>query len=128
MKRMTFLLAAASIALTLTACGTNATQDQPKPVRQTATAYLDQDKDTAVKVTVDLTGGWSVQFARGAVYLYEGEAAEDAESTAMLITLDQDAYDGHLADAMEDEERKETAEGIYFTPYEKREFLSHHTG
>lgn len=38
---------------------------------QTASAYLDQS-GKAVKVTVDLTGGWSVEFAPGAVYLYEG--------------------------------------------------------
>ena len=44
---------------------------------QTASAYLDQS-GKAVKVTVDLTGGWSVEFAPGAVYLYEGNTDGEA--------------------------------------------------
>ena len=56
---------------------------------QTASAYLDQS-GKAVKVTVDLTGGWSVEFAPGAVYLYEGNT--DGEAAALRITLDEEVY------------------------------------
>ena len=56
---------------------------------QTASAYLDQS-GKAVKVTVDLTGGWSVEFAPGAVYLYEGNT--DGEAAALGITLDEEVF------------------------------------
>lgn len=53
---------------------------------QTASAYLDQS-GKAVKVTVDLTGGWSVEFAPGAVYLYEGNTDGEAAASGIRIHL-----------------------------------------
>ena len=63
---------------------------------QTASAYLDQS-GKAVKVTVDLTGGWSVEFAPGAVYLYEGNT--DGEATALGITLDEEVFQDYTKEA-----------------------------
>lgn len=61
-------------------------------VKQSASAYLDQDGNE-VCVTVDLSDGWSVEFARRAVYLYDGQGEEPA---AVGITLDEEVYNGQV--------------------------------
>lgn len=112
MKRTICALLAALIALSLAACGT------ANSGKQTASAYLDQESDAAIEVTVDLSGGWSVEFARGAAYLYDSEITEGKESVAMLITLDKEVYEDHLANAIADENHKEANGGVYYTYYE----------
>ena len=108
MKRTICALLAALIALSLAACGT------ANSGKQTASAYLDQDGN-CVTVTVDLSGGWSVEFVRGAAYLYDGEITEGKEGVAMLITLDKDVYEEDLAKAMADGGHKEADGGVYYT-------------
>ena len=103
-------LLAAVLLLSLTACSSGNVNSG----KQTASAYLDQD-GTCIEVTADLTGGWSVEFARGAVYLYDGEIIEDKESTAMLITLDKDVYEEDMDEAMADDNHKEADGGVYYT-------------
>ena len=66
--------------------------------RQIASAYLDQGGN-AICVTLDLSGGWSVEFAPGAFYLYDGDYSEDSEAIAMGITLDQEVFEEYLAEA-----------------------------
>ena len=66
-------------------------------------------------MTADLTGGWSVEFARGAAYLYDSEITEGKESTAMLIALDKDVYEEDMAEAMADKNHKEADGGVYYT-------------
>ena len=112
MKRTICALLAALIALSLAACGT------ANSGKQTASAYLDQESDATIEVTVDLSGGWSVEFARGAAYLYDSEITEGKESVGMLITLDKEVYEDHLANAMADENHKEANGGVYYTYYE----------
>ncbi len=111
MKKTICILIAVCIMLALAACGAG-TADSGK---QTASAYLDQDSDTVVDVTVDLSGGWSVDFARGAVYLYDGENTEGKESVAMLITLDQEVYEENMAAAEADKDHKDADGGVYYT-------------
>ena len=82
--------------------------------KQTASAHLDQSEDAVVDVTVDLSGGWSVEFARGAVYLYDSEITEGKEAVAMLITLDQEVYEDHMATAEADQDSKEADGGVYY--------------
>lgn len=65
---------------------------------QTVTAYLDQDGNTVV-VKADVSGGWTASFARGAVYLYDGEDDGERSSAAMAITLEQDVYEDYVKDA-----------------------------
>ncbi len=113
MNRTICVLLTALLALSLAACGNGKTESQ----KQTASAYLDQDGAT-VEVTVDLSGGWSVEFVRGAAYLYDGEITEGKEGVAMLITLDKDVYEEDLAKAMADGSRKEADGGVYYTYYE----------
>ena len=111
MKRMICVLLAAVMVLSLAACGNgNASSG-----KQTASAYLNQDEDVAVEVTADLSGGWSVEFARGAAYLYDGEITEGKEGIAMLLTIDKDVYDEDYAKAMADGSHKEADGGVYYT-------------
>ena len=112
MKRTICALLAALIALSLAACGT------ANRGKQTASAYLDQESDAAIEVTVDLSGGWSVEFVRGAVYLYDSEITETNDGVAMLVTLDKEGYEEDLEAAMADESHKEADGGVYYTYYE----------
>ena len=112
MKRTICALLAALIALSLAACGT------ANSGKQTASAYLDQESDAAIEVTVDLSGGWSVEFVRGAVYLYDSEITETNDGVAMLVTLDKEVYEEDLEAAMADESHKEADGGVYYTYYE----------
>ena len=111
MKRAIWALLAAVMVLSLAACGTG----NASGGRQTASAYLNQNEGVAVEVTVDLSGGWSVEFVRGAVYLYDGEITAGKEGVAMLITLDKEVYDEDLAKAMADKNHKEADGGVYYT-------------
>lgn len=117
MKKTICMLLTIILALALAGCGAGTGAggaDKADIGKQTASAYLDQD-GTCIEVTADLTGGWSVEFARGAVYLYDGEITEDKESTAMLITLDKDVYEEDMDEAMADQNHKEVDGGVYYT-------------
>ena len=111
MKRTICMLLAALMVLSLAACGTG----NANSGKQTASAYLNQSEDAAVEVTVDLSGGWSVEFVRGAAYLYDGEITQGKEGVAMLLTIDKDVYDEDYAKAMADGSHKEADGGIYYT-------------
>ena len=111
MKKTICVLLAVVMVLALAACGSGNTNSG----KQTASAYLNQNEDVAVEVTVDLSGGWSVEFVRGAAYLYDGEITEGREGVAMLITLDKEVYEEDLAKAMADTNRKEADGGVYYT-------------
>ena len=92
MKRMICTLLAAVLLLSLAACSSGNVNSG----KQTASAYLDQESDAAIEVTVDLSGGWSVEFVRGAVYLYDSEITETNDGVAMLVTLDKEVYEEDL--------------------------------
>ena len=112
MKRTICTLLAAVLLLSLAACGTT------NSGKQTASAYLDQEAGAAIEVTVDLSGGWSVEFVRGAAYLYDSEITETNDGVAMLVTLDKEVYEEDLEAAMADESHKEADGGVYYTYYE----------
>lgn len=119
MKKLTLMLFVACMVLMTTSCTsntkTNNHESQEKtPHKQTAQAYLDQEKEKAINITIDLSGGWSVEFSRGAAYIYKGSVSESEESDAMLITLDPVVYSEYEAQAMADEGHKEADGGIYF--------------
>ena len=114
MKKLISIVMAVCLALSISACGAGSASGG----KQTASAYLDQSEAAVIEATVDLSGGWSVEFARGAIYLYDGEITEGKECIAMLVTLDQEVYGEHLAEAQADKDHKEADGGIYFTYYE----------
>ena len=80
-----------------------------KSVKQTASAYLDQE-DNTITATVDLTDGYSCDFARGAVYLQD----EKGNEVAMGLTLGQDVYEEYAAAAKADATSKEIAGGVMY--------------
>ena len=80
-----------------------------KSVKQTASAYLDQE-DNTITATVDLTDGYSCDFARGAVYLQD----EKGNEVAMGLTLGQDLYEEYAAAAKEDANSKEIDGGVMY--------------
>ena len=92
----------------LAAYGSGKTNNQ----KQTASAYLNRAGDTAMEVTVDLSGGWSAEFVRGAAYLYDGEVTEGKEGVAMLLTIDKDVYEEDFTKAMADGSHKEADGGV----------------
>ena len=112
MKRIIALLMAAALAIGLAVCAA-----EDGSAAQTASAWLDQD-GSVVLVTVDLTGGWSVEFARGAAYLYDGAITEGKECVAMLVTLDKEVYDEDLAAAQAEGNAAEAGGGIVYPSYE----------
>ena len=77
-------------------------REVPKDI-QTASAVLDAD-GIDLTVYVDLSDGYSVDFATGAVYLYKGSAVgDDVEPVAMGICLERQVYDEYVS-AAEDKE------------------------
>ena len=80
-----------------------------KSVKQTATAYLDQDENTVV-ATIDLSDGYSCEFSRGAVYL----SNQEEKPVAIGLTLMQDVYEDYLKAAKADANSKEINGGIMY--------------
>ena len=82
------------------------------PGKQTASAVLDRDENP-VRVIVDLSDGWSAEFASGAVYLYDEPNDGEIAAAAMGITLTEDVYEEYIEDAEEKEDFR-TDDGITF--------------
>ena len=66
--------------------------------RQIASATLDYDTEPVI-ATVDLTDGWSVEFASGAFFLYDSEFTEDTPAMAIGLTLEKEVYEEYLESA-----------------------------
>ena len=81
--------------------------------RQLASAVLDIDTQPVI-ATVDLTGGWSVEFVAGAFFLYEGEFSEDTPAKAIGLTLEQDVYEEYLASAKASDTLRELDNGVAY--------------
>ena len=82
-----------------------------EPVRQTASAYLNQE-GTVVEATVDLTDGYSCDFARGAVYLHDGNNNTDP---AIGIVLEQENYEDHVVASQAAADRKDINGGFMYS-------------
>ena len=80
-----------------------------KSVKQTTTAYLDQEGST-VTATVDLSDGYSCDIARGAIYLQD----DKDNSVARGLTLCQETYEDYAAAAKEDVNSKELDGGVMY--------------
>lgn len=91
-KTWNCLLMAVMILWTLSACA--AGNAVAPAVKQTAERAYQVNGQT-VLVTVDLSGGWSVSFASGAVYLYEHA---EKEAVAFGYPLNEAEYNEHAAD------------------------------
>lgn len=134
MKKIASLTAALlALMLLLCACGSTdsgAAEEETADAgtgKQTASAWLSEE-DTDVRVTIDLTGGWSVDFARGAFYLYDGENVEGKEAVAIGIMLSKEVYDEHMADAEASDSLREVEGGVAFTREDYEAYLFTVTG
>ena len=102
--------------------GCQSSKDETKEVKQTANAWISED-DVRTSATVDLTGGWSVEFATGAIYIYDKEITPNTDAVAMCITLSEEVYNDHLKEAKESDTYKETDDYIYHKGYDAGEYL-----
>ena len=87
---------------------------------QTVSAGL-INEDVRSIVTVDIHGGWSVEFARGAAYLYEGEILPDMECDARCVMLDKEVYEEYQSEAGAAESFREVEGGITWSREEEGE-------
>ncbi len=102
MKKMIILIAVLVLAMMMAIAGCG-TEEQAS----TATARLTEGDHTTM-ATVDLSGGWSVQFATGAVYLYEGVNDGEVDCTAMVVTLEKKVYDEYVTGYKDEESYKQS--------------------
>ena len=82
--------------------------------KQITSAWL-QEGDTRANVRVDVSGGWSAEYATGAVYLYDNWENENSESLAMFLSLSKDVYEEYLTTAAEGENYQETDTYVSYT-------------
>ena len=73
-----------------------------------------QEGNRSVMVTIDLSGGWSVEFAEGAFYLSDHEPSADSESVAIGITLADDVYQDYVDEANKSDSKKDVEGGISY--------------
>ena len=81
---------------------------------QTASAYLDQDGHE-VKILIDVSDGFSAEFAHGAAYLYDGAVSEDTEPVAVGLTLDEDVFEEYIETASASSSYREFARSFAYT-------------
>ena len=111
MKKVCGMFLGMCLAMTLTA-GSMAAEIEP--ARQTATASFELDGESAL-VTVDITGGWSIEFATGAVYLFDGENDGMREAVAYGYIMDQAEYDENVEEYKDYDSFTELENGVTFS-------------
>ena len=95
-----------------------------KSNKQTATAYLNQEGPT-IEATVDLSKGYSCDFARGAIYLYDQENNEGVEAVALGITLSEEVYNDYLNESkMADANAKDFNGGVMYKADDQMVFIT----
>ena len=94
MTKQFCLLMAACMLLSLAACGARGKEPEPNPGGQTATAAY-RLYGQATEVVVDLSGGWSVNFADDSVYLYNGANDGVKAPVASGRVIDKAEYDAN---------------------------------
>ena len=112
-----FIVLATIVAMLSFSMLAYASEDEYPTYDQTASAILDQG-GAEVQVIVDITNGWSVEFARGAVYLYtEGVDPFDTttEAVAMGLTLDEEVFKEYMEEAQASDSYKEYAQSFSYT-------------
>lgn len=118
------LLIVLALAFSLAACGSgsggatalaeNSTQSQTAASAEdgkqiAARTYFRYGRD--IDVALDLTGGWSAEFASAAMYLYDGPYNEDRETTAFGCLMNQLDYDQYAADFKDYDSFRQSEDG-----------------
>lgn len=85
-------------------------------VKQSASAWLTAgDDDGRFSAKVDLTGGYSVEFASGAIYLYDQEIVDGVtESVAMAVSLSEEVYNEYMDEASQSDSYREVDGGVAY--------------
>ena len=73
----------------LTGCST---KDETSVKQSAAAKQLVNENQSAI-MTVDLTGGYSVEFASGAAYFYKGDTLEESETIAHAFVIDKTKFE-----------------------------------
>ena len=98
-KRFLLVILMLACLFAFTGCG--------KDASHSASAKLNVGDNGVAIMTVDLTGDYSVEFASGAVYFYEGEVSDETLAHGFIIT--EDEYN----DEVKYFEEKEDLDGEY---------------
>ncbi len=117
MKKAIYLIGAAALSAALLAgCGQADPAADTSDMKQSATAWLQEENDDGrISAKVDLTGGYSVEFASGAVYLYDQEIVDGVtECVAMAITLDQGVFKEYMDEASGSDTCREVDGGVAY--------------
>lgn len=83
-----------------------------KVVKQIASAKQIVDDDQSAMMTVDLTDGYSVEFASGAAYFYKGEPSDENEAIAFAYVISKKEYDNEIAYLTENKESKDELKNL----------------
>ena len=104
-------------ALMLIMCMSAACGSSDDAAKSTATAKQTVGEKQEALMTVDLTGGYSVEFASGAAYFYKGVPSDDNEVIAFGYVLSKKEYDEEVAyitsDKAEADEVQDLGDGVY---------------
>ena len=117
MKKAICLIGSVALCAALLAgCGQSGApaETAADAVKQSASAWLTaEDDEGRFLAKVDLTGGYSVEFASGAVYLYDQEIVDgETESVAMAISLSEEVYNEYMDEANQSDTYREV-DGAY---------------
>lgn len=113
MKKLICMFVSLCLILALAGCGASGTKSVSTG-KQTAAAtfYLN---DISADVSVDISGGWSIEFSTGAVYLYDGENDGQREAIAHGYIIDQAEYDENVTEYRDYESFTEVENGVKFS-------------
>lgn len=117
MKKAICLIGSVALCAALLAgCGQSGApaETAADAVKQSASAWLTaEDDEGRFLAKVDLTGGYSVEFASGAVYLYDQEIVDgETESVAMAVSLGEEVYNEYMDEAGQSDTYREV-DGAY---------------
>lgn len=117
MKKAICLIGSVALCAALLAgCGQSGApaETAADAVKQSASAWLTaEDDEGRFLAKVDLTGGYSVEFASGAVYLYDQEIVDgETESVAMAVSLSEEVYNEYMDEANQSDTYREV-DGAY---------------
>ena len=112
MKRILALILALTMLLALAACGGGKGSEGTGQTQTATNTYRLHGQETVV--SVDLSGGWSVEFATGAVYLYDGPNDGERDPVAFGYVITQEEYEEIIAEYSSYDSFSEVGAGVMF--------------
>ena len=107
-----YLLVIISFVFIITGCSS-----KDSSVKQSAAAKVTVGEEQTALMKVDLTDGYSVEFATGAAYFYKGDSIDDSNVIAHAFVINKNEYDEEISyykgkDDLEGE-FKDLEDGVY---------------